>query len=47
MAPLLSVALAKLINMPFTVASPMQPTNGLTVGTAPGAVASPLGRPPK
>jgi hypothetical protein len=47
MAPLRSVALAKLINIPFTVASPMQPMNGLSVATAPGTVVSPLGRPPK
>jgi len=47
MAPLRSVALAKLINIPFTVASPMQPMNGLPVAIAPDTVVSPLGRPPK
>lgn len=47
MAPLLSVALAKLINTPFTVASPMQPMNGLVVATVPGNAVSTLGKPPK
>jgi hypothetical protein len=47
MAPLRSVALAKLINIPFTVASPMQPMNGLSVATELGTVVTSPGRPPK
>ena len=47
MAPLRSVALAKLMNIPFTVASPMQPMNGLSVATAFGTTLSSLGKPPK
>jgi hypothetical protein len=39
--------LAKLINIPFTVASPMQPMNGLSVANALETLVSPLGRPPK
>jgi len=47
MAPLLSVALAKLINTPFTVASPMHPMNGFDVATVPGNAVCSVGKPPK